>query len=65
MTSSDDMKRELVLLDSIANIDASACIGDASDGYHNGVITHTNARAAAMGVGAGMAVEDLVRRLSG
>lgn len=43
----------------------SACIGDASDGYHNGVITHTNARAAAMGVGAGMAVEDLVRRLTG
>lgn len=43
----------------------SACIGDAADGYHNGVITHFNARAAAMGVGTGMPVEDLVRRLSG
>ena len=41
----------------------SACIGDASDGYHNGVITHFNDRAAAAGVGAGMAVKDLVRQL--
>lgn len=41
----------------------SACIGDASDGYHNGVITHSNALARDMDIAPGAAVHDLVARL--
>lgn len=42
----------------------SACIGDAEDGYRNGVVTHVNAPAAAAGVAPGDRVRDAVQRLS-
>jgi hypothetical protein len=41
----------------------SACIGDAEDGYRNGVVTHANARAAALNIEAGRSVFELVEEL--
>lgn len=41
----------------------SACIGDAEDGYHNGIITHVNAAAGDMDIAPGAVVHDLVARL--
>ena len=38
----------------------SARIGDAADGYANGIITHVNALAAAMGIGVGDRVRDVI-----
>ena len=41
----------------------SARIGDATDGHENGVVTHANALAKALGVNEGLRVADLVARL--
>lgn len=41
----------------------SARIGDAGDGYENGVVTHANAGARRAGVSAGARVSDAVRSL--
>src|SRR5690606_3840576 len=43
----------------------SARIGEASDGYENGVITHLNAAARASGLAVGMSVREAVARLGG
>jgi hypothetical protein len=40
----------------------SACIGDAQDGYRNGIVTHVNAQALQLGVATGMRVQDWVNR---
>ena len=41
----------------------SARIGDARDGWENGVVTHANAAARALGIDPGTAVRDAVARL--
>jgi hypothetical protein len=41
----------------------SACIGDAQDGYRNGVVTHANTQASALGIAPGMQVQVLVERM--
>jgi hypothetical protein len=41
----------------------SACIGNAQDGHLNGIVTHLNERAAALGIRPGDRVRDLVQRL--
>lgn len=44
---------------------ASARIGDAADGWQNGIVTALNAPAEAMGLKAGMTVQAAARRLLG
>ena len=41
----------------------SACIGDADDGYRNGIITFMNPGAEALGVAPGLGVAQLVEKL--
>jgi hypothetical protein len=43
----------------------SARIGDASDAWASGILTHVNARAAARGIAAGMSVRQAALRLLG